>query len=212
VARRLATARDTNERIAVASAAIDLIGAASRDTPRPEDIMCGRVGTATPVFAPLSPTPTPDSLRDTEARRASRYDWLKMAGLALVAMAVVLIAGVLALNAQRPRPAATPQAPVARTAARPAGTGATREPASAATWVVQVGAFMNHARSQSLVERLKRSGFPTIALPRATANGWLNVVRVGPFSAAGEADAARDRLRRLANIENAFVRSVTSVP
>lgn len=213
VARRLAAARDTNERIAVASAAVDLIGAASRGTPHPEDIICDRVADEAPVFAPVPPCAAPVWLMETEPRGASRYDWLQMAALAVVAMAVVLIAGVIALSAQRPRPTAMPQTPMTRAATRPSGTGASQESAASAdTWVVQVGAFVNHARSQSLVERLTRSGFPTFAIPRATANGRLNVVRVGPFSAAGEADAARDRLRRLANIENAFVRSVTSVP
>jgi hypothetical protein len=40
----------------------------------------------------------------------------------------------------------------------------------------------------------------------------LNIVRVGPFSAASEADDALARLHELAELENAFVRSVTSIP
>jgi hypothetical protein len=213
VARRLAAASNTNERIAVASAAIDLIGAASRETRRPEDIICRPVVTETPVFAPVPPTSPPLLPKGTESGSVWRSDWLKMTALALVAMAVVLLAGVIALSAQRPRPATIPHAPLARAATQPAWTGASRaSAASAHTWVVQVGAFLNQARSQSLVERLKQSGFPTFAIPRASANGRLNVVRVGPFNAASEADDALDRLRRLANIDNAFVRSVTTIP
>jgi cell division septation protein DedD len=137
-----------------------------------------------------------------------------MAGLALLAMAVVLIAGVVALGAQGSRTTTTPQTPVAPAAAMfPAETRARQDPAASADmWVVQVGAFMNHARSQSLVERLNNSGFPTFAISRPAPSGRLNVVRVGPFRAASEADDALARLHELAELRSAFVRSVTSIP
>ena len=40
---------------------------------------------------------------DSEVRREGRFAWLKTAGLAVVAMAVVLIAGGIAVTAQRSR-------------------------------------------------------------------------------------------------------------
>jgi hypothetical protein len=213
VTRRLAMARGTNERIAIASVAIDLIGAASSDAPRPVDIICDRVVPAEPVFAPVPPVPAPVWWSHPEVRRAFRYDCLKMAGLALVAMAVVLGAGIVALSAGGSLTTPTPQTPTVPAVSRPAATRARQESATSAdTWVVQVGAFSNRDRSQSLVQRLKNSGFPTFAVSRAAPNGPLNVVRVGPFSAASDADDARARLRELAELQNAFVRSVTSIP
>jgi cell division protein FtsN len=44
------------------------------------------------------------------------------------------------------------------------------------------------------------------------SRGLLYYVRVGPFKTAGEADEARGKLQSLTELENAFVRSVTSVP
>jgi cell division septation protein DedD len=207
---------------------------------------------------------------DSEVRREGRFAWLKTAGLALVGMAVVLVAGGIAVTGQRSRPlparasaageAATPtQAPAPAQAAAPAApatnatsiaqaaispmapgaapaapTGApataqepAREagrpvaaaiapvaaiPASSDTWVVQVAAFSSHDRSQSLVQRLTQSGFPAFELPTEASRGLLYIVRVGPFKTAGEADEARAKLRAVTELENAFVRSVTSVP
>jgi cell division septation protein DedD len=63
-----------------------------------------------------------------------------------------------------------------------------------------------------MVQRLTQSGFPAFEVPTETSRGLLYYVRVGPFKTAGEADEARGRLRQLADLENAFVRSVTSVP
>jgi type II secretory pathway predicted ATPase ExeA/cell division septation protein DedD len=181
---------------------------------------------------------------DSEVRRESRLAWLKTAGLAVMAMAVVLIAGGIAMTAQRSRAlpvqAATPVPTIAPAAKAPALAQAgmsplasdlsrapaterareetlDEEPAAAAfassdTWVVQVGAFSNHDRSQSLVQRLTQSGFPAFEVPTEGSRGVLYYVRVGPFETAGEADEARARLRELTELENAFVRSVTSVP
>jgi cell division septation protein DedD len=213
LARRLAMANDTNERIAVASAAIDVIGAWSSGHRHLSDIDCDCVVPAEPVFAPVPPVPANVWRSNDDLRRASRNDCLKMAGLALLAMAVVLMAGVLALTAQGSRAITTPQTPTVPAAARPAATTESQQAAASADmWVVQVGAFSNRDRSQSLVQRLKNSGFPTFAISRATPNGRLNVVRVGPFRAASEADDARGRLRELVEFKNAFVRNVTSIP
>ncbi len=189
---------------------------------------------------------------DSEVRRESRLAWLKTAGLAVLAMAVVLIAGGIAVTAQRSRavpaqtaapaptaptaPAAASTAPAATTPAaaaaaispvvsEPAETAAGEEsapesvapngaatPASADTWVVQVGAFSGHDRSQSLVQRLKESGFAAFEVPTEASRGLMYLVRVGPFKTAGEADESRVKLQQLTELENAFVRSVTSVP
>jgi type II secretory pathway predicted ATPase ExeA/cell division septation protein DedD len=195
---------------------------------------------------------------DSEVRREGRLAFLKTAGLAVLAMAVVLIAGGIAVTAQRSRalparaalpaqaPAPAPVAPAANAtsvaqaaispmvsdpSSAPAGAPATEQhsspatgevaaaiaPAAAAsassdTWVVQVGAFTSHDRSQSLVQRLTQSGFPAFEVPTEASRGLLYFVRVGPFKTAGEADEARAKLRGLTELENAFVRSVSSVP
>jgi len=85
-------------------------------------------------------------------------------------------------------------------------------PSSSDTWVVQVAVFSSHDRSQSLVRRLTQSGFPAFEVATEASRGLLYYVRVGPFKTAGEADEARGKLQSLTELENAFVRSVTSVP
>jgi cell division septation protein DedD len=183
---------------------------------------------------------------EREMRRESRFAWLKTLGLALLAMAVVLIAGGIALSAQRSRPAASSVPPAQAAAPAPAVTPAPAAPTApvpvanapavaqaamalpaalpaqiaprqesvtpADTWVVQVGAFSHHDRSQSLVQRLTHTGFSAFEVPTDASRGPLYLVRVGPFTTASEADAARARLRGLTELENAFVRNVTSVP
>ena len=186
---------------------------------------------------------------DSEVRREARFAWLKTAGLAVVAMAVVLIAGGIAVTAQRSRvlpaqasrsgstpPPLRPRRTRQRRAggdladgpAAPTGASATEQQPSADTgrqvaaahhavaaaaapsdtWVVQVGAFSSHDRSQALVQRLTQSGFPAFEVPTEASRGLLYFVRVGPFKTAGEADEARAKLRQLTELENAFVRSV----
>jgi cell division septation protein DedD len=188
---------------------------------------------------------------DSEVRREGRFALLRTAGLAVVAMGVVLIAGGIAVTAQRPRalpaqasapaPAAAPaanatnvaqaaisqMAPAAPTGAptveRPPSPDAGRQVAAAITpvaaaaassdtWVVQVAAFSSHDRSQSLVQRLMQAGFPAFEVPTEASRGLMYFVRVGPFKTAGDADEARAKLQGLTELENAFVRSVTSVP
>jgi cell division septation protein DedD len=64
-----------------------------------------------------------------------------------------------------------------------------------------------------MVERLTESGFPAYEVPtEAGSRGLLYYVRVGPFKTAVEADEARAELREIEELENAFVRSVTSIP
>jgi type II secretory pathway predicted ATPase ExeA/cell division septation protein DedD len=178
---------------------------------------------------------------DSEVRRETRLAWLKTAGLAVLGMGVVLIAGGIAVTAPRLRnvaPVQTPasaetassvaQASIAPAAATPvesvranANQDARSEspaqaPAAASaptdTWVVQVAAFSSHDRSQAMVERLTEAGFAAFEVPTEASRGLLYFVRVGPFKTASEADEARARLRDHTELENAFVRSVTSVP
>jgi type II secretory pathway predicted ATPase ExeA/cell division protein FtsN len=177
---------------------------------------------------------------DSEVRRESRFAWLKTAGLAVLGMAVILIAGGIAFTAQRLRTAApaqttAPAQAASSTVAQAAiGAGSNSAPAGASpavpgqsaaavaaaaaanandTWVVQVGVFSARERSLAMVQRLTQSGFPAYEVPtEAGSRGLLYYVRVGPFKSAGEADEARARLRQLTELENAFVRSVTSVP
>jgi general secretion pathway protein A len=176
---------------------------------------------------------------DSEVRREGRFAWLKTAGLAVLGMAIILIAGGVAFTAQRLRTSATAQvaapaqglAPTVAQAAigstasdsTPAGAGPAAAAQAAAavapasnsndTWVVQVGVFSAHDRSLAMVQRLTQSGFPAYEVPtEAGSRGLLYFVRVGPFRSAGEADEARARLRQLTELESAFVRSVTSIP
>jgi type II secretory pathway predicted ATPase ExeA/cell division septation protein DedD len=178
---------------------------------------------------------------DSEVRRESRMTMFKTAGLAVLGMGVVVLAGGIAVTAQRQRsepqptsaaapivpaaasaPAAVAPAEIARPAAPqdpvpqtvPQAAAAIAAPAvvpsSADTWVVQVGAFSSHARSLALVERLTQSGFQAFEVPTETSGGLIYFVRVGPFKTAIEADEARTTLRELSEIEDAFVRSVTT--
>jgi general secretion pathway protein A len=187
---------------------------------------------------------------DSEVRREARFAWVKTAGLAVLAMGVVLLAGGIAVTAQRSRaaapataasnvapvapsaPAALPSTAALSTRAAPVaqagiGPAASDEdavesesddsrpmPASRAsdTWVVQVAAFSSHDRSQALIQRLTQAGFAAFEVPTEASRGLLYYVRVGPFKTAGDADEARATLRQRTDLDNAFVRSVTSVP
>jgi cell division septation protein DedD len=160
-------------------------------------------------------------------------------GLGVFGIAVLLIAGGMAVTSQRAR-ATAPAAPESRTlvaaGAVPVVMPQTVTPAAAApridvpapsvekpaaaavaplpsqdTWVVQVAAFSHADRSAAMVQRLTQSGFPAFEVPSdAGERGILYFVRVGPFKTAAEADDARAKLRLLSDIEGAFVRSVTT--
>lgn len=78
------------------------------------------------------------------------------------------------------------------------------------TWVVQVAAFANQARSTALVRHLTDQGWPAYQVdPQGSAHG-LTVVRVGPYRTAVEADDARDSLRETPDYEGAFVQTLTT--
>jgi cell division septation protein DedD len=179
---------------------------------------------------------------DSEVRRETRLAWLKTAGLAVLGMGVVLIAGGIALTSPRLRGSAPIQTSASAPAAQPSVAQASMAPVAASaeetvrttesqsarsgpqaqapaatsdptdTWVVQVAAFSTHERSQAMVERLTQAGFPAFEVPTEASRGLLYFVRVGPFKTASEADQARARLHEHTELENAFVRSVTSVP
>jgi cell division septation protein DedD len=170
---------------------------------------------------------------DREARRESRFT-LKVAGLAVLGIAVMLIAGGVAVMAQRSRPvgaslgassaasapreAATPNAigqPAA--AAAPSGAAAAvpvAAPVSAAaqgSWIVQVAAFSGPQRAQATVERLAQAGLPAFEVATdSPSRGVLYFVRVGPFKTSAEAEAALGGVRKFSDLDGAFVRSVSS--
>jgi cell division septation protein DedD len=77
-------------------------------------------------------------------------------------------------------------------------------------WVVQVAAFANPERSAALVERLTDAGMPAYQLVADSAHGALHIVRVGPYRGASEADDIRAQLRRMPELEGAFVRNVAT--
>jgi type II secretory pathway predicted ATPase ExeA/cell division septation protein DedD len=164
---------------------------------------------------------------DSEVRREARFGWLKNAGLAALGMGVLLLAGGIAVTAQRGRlafaaPVAAPAAVRAATSTAPATAPQTRTqaqtpvavaaatPVSADTWVVQVAAFTTETRARGLVQRLLQSGFPAFEVPSLGGDDPLYFVRVGPFKTASEADEVRDQIRQLSDLEDAFVRSVTT--
>jgi cell division septation protein DedD len=161
---------------------------------------------------------------ESEVRRETRSIWLKNVGLAVLGMGVLLLAGGIAVTAQRGKPgsesiAPAPQTTVAPSAAvvpaavqeaPPVDAAAITTPAPQDTWIVQVGAFSSQERSLGIVQRLRQAGFPAFEVPTPDgSHGLLYFVRVGPFKTAGEADDVRARLREFSDIDDAFVRSVS---
>jgi DedD protein len=81
----------------------------------------------------------------------------------------------------KPAPSATPQRPAPAVAARGA-------------WAVQLGSFGEEARARSVVQRAGTFGYKA-AVTTVRSNGrTLYRVRVGPYAARGEADAAASAL------------------
>jgi DedD protein len=101
-----------------------------------------------------------------------------------------------------PAPAATPpastaQAPTAA-APKPPPTATPPRPAPAVAakgaWAVQLGSFGEEARARSVVQRAQTFGYKA-AVTTVRSNGrTLYRVRVGPYAARGEADAAASAL------------------
>lgn len=68
-------------------------------------------------------------------------------------------------------------------------------------WYLQVGAFAQQASVDKLATRLRRAGYREICLAPERPRG-LRLFYVGPYHDAGEARAARPRLRELTGAES----------
>ena len=172
-------------------------------------------------------------------RRKARFRFLRMLVLPLIGMTVMLTAGGAAYYLQRMRvksepvdarpaakapaaPASAP-APVAAPVAAPvtkalsspvpmvAAASTDAPPAATDAWVVQVAAFSRSERAASLVDRLNQSGLPAYQMAgNAGEQGLLYFVRIGPYRAAEQANAARAKLLQWPEFEGAFVRNVAA--
>jgi DedD protein len=80
--------------------------------------------------------------------------------------------------------------PAANVAAAPSS----REPA-AGDYAVQVFAFSDDKGANSLVNKLKKAGYPAYTEPLSTSKGTLWRVRIGPYATRESAASARDRLK-----------------
>jgi type II secretory pathway predicted ATPase ExeA/cell division septation protein DedD len=169
-------------------------------------------------------------------RRKARFRFLRMLLLPLIGMTVMLIAGGAAFYLQRmrvksepvdarpPATAAAASAPVASAPVPAPGAKALPSPvpmvAAASTdalptatdaWVVQVAAFSRTDRAAALVDRLNQSGLPAYQMPgNAGEQGLLYFVRIGPYRAAEQANAALAKLLQSPEFEGAFVRNMAA--
>jgi len=71
---------------------------------------------------------------------------------------------------------------------------ASREPV-AGDFAVQVFAFSDDKGANSLVNKLKKAGYPAYTEPVNTGNRTLWRVRLGPYASRESAGAARDKLK-----------------
>jgi general secretion pathway protein A len=106
-------------------------------------------------------------------------------------------------------------APVAKPSLSPvpmvAAASTDAPPTATDAWVVQVAAFSRSDRAASLVDRLNQSGLPAYQMAgNAGEQGLLHFVRVGPFRAAEQANAAREKLLESPEFEGAFVRNLAA--
>ena len=91
-----------------------------------------------------------------------------------------------------PSPSPSPRVASAATPAPPAAGVRTPAPAAGGGFALQVGAFKDRATAESMVARLKGSGFSAyLVTPQA---GLFNV-RVGTFATRAEAEGAQAKLR-----------------
>ena len=141
----------------------------------------------TPVGEAASAAPVWKWRVDREARREGRFAGLKTAGLAVLSMAVVLIAGGVAMTAQRTRVAPT-QAATPAQAMAPGQTGAPPAPAANATTVAQASIAPTISNPVPAA--------PTTAAAQAAApsssDTW--VVQVAAFSSHDRSQALVQRL------------------
>jgi cell division septation protein DedD len=101
--------------------------------------------------------------------------------------------------APTPRPAATPRVvsvpPVRPTPARPTpATGHAPRPSSSESLVLQVGAFRERSRAETVVAQLRKKGYPAHVGSAAGERAGLFNVYVGPYKSRVEAERVKSRL------------------
>ena len=72
------------------------------------------------------------------------------------------------------------------------------QPASKEQWVVQLGAYQDHANVKALQNRLKGLGLPSFTEKVETPQGPRTRVRSGPFGSRAAAEKAQTQLKKLA--------------
>lgn len=77
------------------------------------------------------------------------------------------------------------------------GAFASAQPADAARYVVQVGAFAESARAQDVRQKIERAGLKTYTQVAQTKEGPRIRVRVGPFGDKADAEKAAEQIRKL---------------
>jgi general secretion pathway protein A len=115
------------------------------------------------------------------------------------------VAPAVATRSAAPIAPAALNAPIATAASAALPTNATTD-----AWIVQVAAFSRSDRAAALVDRLMQSGLPAYQMAgNAGEQGLLHFVRIGPYRAAEQANAARAQLLQWPEFEGAFVRNMT---
>ncbi|MFO1213508.1 MAG: SPOR domain-containing protein [Burkholderiaceae bacterium] len=106
-----------------------------------------------------------------------------------------------------PAPAAAPPAatPPAATAATPAARAASRPGATGLMFFAQAGAFTRADDAEAQRAKLALMGLDAKVTEREQAGRTVYRVRVGPFEARGQADAAIERLQA-AGVDSTLVR------
>ena len=126
---------------------------------------------------------------DSEVRREGRFALLKTAGLAVVAMAVVLIAGGIAVTAQRSRPlpqASAPAAPAANT------TNVAQAAISPMVPAAPTGAPATEQQPSADTGRQVAAAITPVAAAGAPSDTW--VVQVAAFSSHDRSQSLVQRL------------------
>jgi DedD protein len=109
-----------------------------------------------------------------------------------------------AAKAGAPKADATPKSDPKAAAPAVKAEPKSAEPAAAATpakngakdgFAVQLAAFSDDKGANSLINRLKRDGYPAYIEPLKTSRGTLWRVRVGPFPSRDAANVVRDKLK-----------------
>ena len=131
---------------------------------------------------------------DSEVRREGRFAWLKTAGLAVVAMAVVLIAGGIALTAQRSRvlPALTCVAPTATAAPAANATNVAQAAISPNVPAAPNGAPATEQQPSADTGRQVAAVITPVAATAAPSDTW--VVQVAAFSSHDRSQSLVQRL------------------